>query len=164
MEIYKDIIGYEGLYQVSNLGNVKSLHFNKEKVLKKNAGSNGYINSCLRKNGVMKNFSNHQLVCVAFLNHVPNGYKGLVCDHKNNNKLDNRLDNLQVITKRYNSSKDKKNKTSKYTGVYWVSSRNKWKAGIKIKGKYNFLGYFINELDASNKYQEALKKHLNDSL
>jgi len=154
-EIYKDIEGYEG-YQVSDLGNVKSFKGKKEKVLKSGVNGRGYLNVNLSKNGKTKNFSVHQLVAMAFLNHVPNGNKGLVCDHIDNDKLNNRLDNLQLISQRLNLSKDKKNCSSSYTGVCWHKRDNKWLSSITINGKLKHLGCFTNELDAHNEYQKAL--------
>ena len=94
-EIWKDVIGYEGLYQVSNLGNVKSLRFNKEKILKQRIGTKGYFAVCLRKDKIVKTKEVHQLIAIAFLNHKPCGYK-LVINHidfnqKNNNILNRHL-------------------------------------------------------------------------
>tara|TARA_R110002050_G_C8577260_1_gene483283 strand:+ start:32 stop:514 length:483 start_codon:yes stop_codon:yes gene_type:complete len=159
MEIYKDIKGYEGMYQVSNLGNVKSLKRKgclKDRMLKGTINNLGY--SVYNFSGKQK--KTHQLVAIAFLNHTPNGYNGLVVDHIDSNRLNNELSNLQLISQRLNTSKDKKNCSSKYTGVCWCKRSSKWLSSIRIKGKSKSLGYFTNELDASNKYQEALKKTL----
>jgi len=159
-EIWRDVLGYENMYQVSNLGNVKSLgndENRKEKILKQGIDTNGYKYMTLCKNGNKKVFKAHKLVAMAFLNHIPDGTMKLVIDHINNNPLDNRLENLQVITQRQNLSKDKKNKTSKYTGVSWSKARNKWQSYIRIGLKLNHLGYYINEEDAHLKYQETLK-------
>jgi len=117
MEIFKDIPGYEGIYQVSDLGRVKSLKFNKEKILKPGVNNHGYYTVVLCK-GKRKTINVHQLVAMAFLNHEPCGYNGLIVDHKDNNPLNNRLSNLQLISQRENTSKDKKG-SSKYTGVSW---------------------------------------------
>lgn len=167
-EIWKAIPSYEGVYEVSNLGRVKSLPkewLSGRNTYKKHNGI--MLNPCVNKMGyyvvnlTKDKKSNiktiHQLVAMAFFNHIPNGYK-LVVDHKNNNKLDNRLENLQVITQRENASKDKKNKTSKYTGVSWCKKINKWRAGIRFKGKSMCLGYFVNEHEAYLAYQSKLKQ------
>lgn len=167
-EIWKDILGFEGLYQVSNLGRVKSLPkewFSGKNTYKKHNGK--ILKPCVNKIGyyvvnlTKDKKSNvktlHQLVAMAFLNHTPCGYK-LVVDHINNNKLDNRLENLQLITHRENTSKDKKNCTSKYTGVSWCKELNKWRAGIRFKGKSMCLGYFNCELKAFLCYQNKLKQ------
>ena len=164
-ENWKDVKGYEGLYMVSDSGRVKSLRRKsftgkqlKEKILKGGVNSSGYLTFGLSKNGKLKTFQAHQLVCVTFLNHAPNGYKGLVCDHKNNNRLDNRLVNLQLVTCRENLSKDRKNKTSKYTGVCWVKANSKWQSAIRINGKKKYLGSFNTELEAHKRYQLELSK------
>lgn len=158
-EIFRDVLDYEGLYQVSNYGNVKSLNFRrsgKEKELKPSKDGDGYLHVRLSKNGLAKTIKVHKLVAIAFLNHIPDGYK-IVVDHINSNKLNNNLNNLQLISQRENTSKDKKNCSSKYTGVTWYKPSNKWQAKIHINRKLKHLGYFHNELDASNKYQETLK-------
>jgi len=156
MEIYKDVVGYEGLYQVSNLGNVKSFKWGKVRLLKLGSDSCGYLVVNLHKNGKVKMRKIHQLVVESFLCHKPDGYKALIVDHINNNKLDNRLDNLQLVTQRHNISKDVKNVSSKYTGVCWDKSKSKWKSSIHINSKDKHLGYFPNELEAHQAYQKAL--------
>tara|TARA_R110002153_G_scaffold216451_1_gene369011 strand:- start:44 stop:538 length:495 start_codon:yes stop_codon:yes gene_type:complete len=161
MEIWKEIKGYED-YEVSNLGRVKSLRFNKEKILKPTlSGSekSKYLIVSLFKGGKGKTTHIHQLVAQAFLNHKPCGYK-LVIDHQNGVRTDNRLENLQVITTRKNTSKGFKNCSSKHTGVYWMKKANKWRAHIYINGKNKHLGMFINELEAAEAYVKALKELL----
>jgi len=121
-EIWKDIIGYEGLYQVSNFGNVKSLDrevvYNDgrvynyyEKILTPFIGTHGYYSLCLSG----KRFCNHQLVAIVFLGHKPCGKK-IVINHKDNNPLNNHVDNLEIVTTRYNTSCHKKNESG-FTGV-----------------------------------------------
>jgi hypothetical protein len=156
-EIWKDVPNYEGIYQVSNLGNVKSLKFGKEKTLKKRSDKDGYLLFNLSKNGICKTNKAHKLVAIAFLNHKQCGYKVIV-DHINNIKTDNRVENLQLITVRQNCSKDRKNKTSKYTGVIYYKNTNKWRAQISINGKLKYLGDFKNEYDAHLAYQNKLKE------
>jgi len=153
-EIWKDIVGYEGLYQVSNLGRVKSLIFGKEKILKPGNNKYGYYKVNLYKAKV-KTFHIHKLVAMTFLHHTQNDHK-LVVDHINANKLDNRVENLQIISQRHNTSKDKKNKTSKYTGVCW--DKYKWKSAIRINGKKKHLGVFNCETKAGLVYLQAVKE------
>lgn len=109
-EIWKDVVGYEGLYQVSNLGRVKSLArtvirsngvplYCKEKVLK-TAKISGYPLVDLRKKGNRKVIQVHRLICLAFL---PNPENKPQVNHKNGVKTDNRLENLEWATRSENS-------------------------------------------------------------
>ena len=153
-EEFRPVPGYEGYYEVSNFGNVKSL--TNDKILKPCLGSRGYYKVTLSKDGKTKTIRIHILVATAFLDHVPDGYK-IVVDHIDNNRLNNNLTNLQLISQRNNSSKDKKNGTSKYTGVTWYNASNKWLAQIAINGKQKHLGLFTSEEEAHEVYQNALK-------
>lgn len=155
MEIWKSIKGYEDIYEVSNYGNVKSFKTGSGFILKPTLDTNGYLSVSLRVNRFRKTKQVHQLVAIAFLNHKPNGWK-LVVDHINNDRLDNRLNNLQIITQRENSSKDRVNGTSKYVGVCWQTRDKKWRAKIQVKGKLISLGHFNKEIDAHNAYQNKL--------
>jgi hypothetical protein len=171
-EIWKDIPDYEGLYQVSNFGNVKSLEryvkgkvenrLQKENILSKrlvgNLG-NQYYAVTLCNNKDRKQIKVSVLVAMAFLNHTPNGYVGFTVDHIDNNPLNNNVNNLQVITKRENSSKDRKG-ISKYTGVTFNKKSNKWRSQIWINGKNKTLGSFDDELEAHRAYQKELQQHL----
>jgi len=165
-EVFRSIPNYKGLYEVSNLGRVKSLGNNKakkEKIRVQRASSNGYLQVNLSKKGKFKSLSIHQLVAFTFLNHTPSGYK-VVVDHIDNNKLNNRLDNLHIITQRQNASKDKTGGSSEYVGVTWRKDSKKWRSRIEINSKVKNLGCFINEIDAHNAYQTALKQHLEVNL
>jgi len=156
-EIFKDIPGYEGMYQVSNLGRVKSLKYNKERILKGAVNSGLYLSVCFCKCNKQKSMNVHQLVAVAFLNHTINGHK-LVVDHINDNKLDNTLENLQIVTQRENAYKTQGKGTSIYKGVYWNKNHKRWYSRIAINGKEKYLGSFIDELKASEAYQNKLKE------
>tara|TARA_R110002126_G_scaffold268496_1_gene412031 strand:+ start:204 stop:698 length:495 start_codon:yes stop_codon:yes gene_type:complete len=156
-EIFKDVKGYEGIYQVSNLGNVKSLKFGKERILKAGVDSNGYLRVSLFKYNTPRTSKVHKLVAMAFLNHIPDNLN-VVIDHIDYNKANNRLDNLQLIKQRENIVRSiNKNKTSsQYVGVSWAKHINKWKSQIRINKKNINLGSFNSELDASRAYQKAL--------
>lgn len=165
-EIWKDIPNYEGHYKVSNKGRVKSLkrlvrHSGwgfitfKSKILKQSL-KKGYPSIILHLDGNSLTRQTHQLVAMAFLNHKPCGLK-IVVDHINNISTDNRVENLQLISVRKNSSKDRIG-VSKYTGVIWVKKLKKWGASIHFNGKRIHLGNFNNEIKASECYQEALKR------
>jgi hypothetical protein len=162
VEVWKDVPNYEGLYKVSDLGRVKSLKrprkksennpnsYIKERIMKASV-STRYLSTALRKNGISKVFLVHHLVSIAFIDFKPN--KGnIVVDHINNNPLDNRLINFQLITKRHNSVKDVKNK-AEHVGLY---ERNGFfEVTIGLKGKRCYLGAFKNKEQAIKKRLEA---------
>jgi len=157
-EIWKNIPGYEGMYQVSNIGRVKSLpkRYNpKGCILKSKTQKNKYYACVDLANGVnKKSFYIHQLMAMAFLGHKPDGTNKLVVDHVNNNKRDNRLENLQLISNRENSTKDRLNGTSKYIGVSFYKNTGKWRCQKYINGKLKHLGYFDSEIEANIFYNK----------
>tara|TARA_R110000803_G_scaffold1757_1_gene5738 strand:- start:133 stop:654 length:522 start_codon:yes stop_codon:yes gene_type:complete len=169
-EVFKDIPNYEGLYQISNLGRLKSLDrvtIRKNKIPISIKGrfiicfldKVGYYRVSLSKYGKYKKYRLHQLVAMAFLNHKPNGYK-MIVDHIDNNKLNNELSNLQLISHRENCSKDKKGGSSIFIGVHWCKNRKKWISNIRINGCKKNLGSFDSEYDAHLAYQSKLKEIL----
>ena len=102
-EIWKDVKGYPN-YMVSNLGNVKSLNYNrsgKEQILKPIPNTFGYLQVGLCKNGKPKFYKVHRLVAEAF---IPNPNNKPCIDHINTNRTDNRVDNLRWCTYRENNN------------------------------------------------------------
>ncbi len=171
IEVWKDIPEYEGLYQVSNLGNVRSFKYNKIKLLKPTCNKNTrykvlsvYKSSKTkkkRKDIDKKKISKTRTISVwsamAFLNFKPSGQLTVV-DHIDNNSHNDCLYNLQIISHRKNVSKDRK-PISKYTGVS-RNNKNQWKSQIFIKGKKKYLGSFKTKVKAA----QAYKKELNNIL
>lgn len=101
-EIWKDVSNYEGLYQVSNLGNIKSLNYGRtgeERLLKPVKNNDGYLLVTLCKNGKPKRYLVHRLVASAFLPN-PNNLKEI--NHKDENSLNNRIENLEWCDRKYN--------------------------------------------------------------
>lgn len=154
MEEFRIIEGFEN-YQISNYGNVKSLKFNKEKILKPRLDQNGYLYVGLRNNNKKSSKRIHKLIAITFLNHIPCGME-LVVNHKDFNKQNNHVDNLEIISQRDNANKKHLETSSKYIGVSWKKRQSIWTAQITINGKLKYLGCFKNELDASNAYQNEL--------
>lgn len=131
--MWKDIAGYEGLYQVSDQGEIRSLDktlqirpnciiTRKGKIMKPEVSNKGYLRIILYKNDKKKHFSIHRLVAKAF---IPNPENLDTINHKDENKFNNAADNLEWmslksninygtgITKRSNSKKKKVNQFSK---------------------------------------------------
>ena len=98
-EEWRDIEGYEGIYQVSNLGRVKSLKFNKERILKPRKDTIGYLAVILYKDGKVKRYLVHRLVANAF---IPNSNNLEDINHINEIKTDNRLSNLEWMNHKDN--------------------------------------------------------------
>jgi hypothetical protein len=166
-EIYKDIIGYEGLYKVSNLGNVKSLdrhyvnslgvvRFLKGRVLIPGFNGNGYLKVTIYRESKVKTRNIHQLVAEHFLDHTPCGHK-LVVNHIDFNKANNLVTNLEVVTSRVNANQKHLKSSSAYTGVHYCNTSGKWVSQIGFNGKSFNLGYFDVEYDAHLAYEYKLK-------
>jgi hypothetical protein len=162
IEQWKDIPDYEGLYQVSDLGRVKSLEkprkkstnnpnsFVRLRIMKASLGKR-YLNTALYKDGSSKSFLIHHLLSIAFLNFKPN-MGDIIVDHINNIPTDNRLFNLQLITRRHNTVKDVKSK-SEAVGLY---ERNGFfNVTIRINGFSCSLGSFKDKNEAIKKHTEA---------
>ena len=166
MEIWKDIDGYEGLYQISNFGNVKSLGNGKANSsilhtvrLLKPQITDGYLRIGLWKNGKCKHYFVHRLVAFAFIPN-PNNYP--IINHKDEIKTNNTVDNLEWCDCKYNSNygtlrerlskKMKGKKMSKEAIEKMVNSISKpilqltkndeiirkWKSGAEIKRVLGF--------------------------
>jgi hypothetical protein len=163
-EIWKSVVGYEGIYEVSNFGRIKSLdRFDSNnrfvkgrfiKPVKRQRVHNPYLGFTACINGSVKNIKIHHAVAYAFIGNRPDG---MVIDHIDNDKKNNRLDNLQYITIRENCSKDSVG-TSRYTGVYLNKKTGKWKSQIHINRKLNHIGTFSSEDDAGEAYLKKLRE------
>jgi len=157
VEIWKDVVGYEKLYQVSNLGNVKSLNYNKKKIiqdLKQSVNNKGYLFVFLCNKTKPKRFYAHQLVAISFLNHIPK--KGIVVDHIDGNPLNNNLNNLQIITHRENVSKSLKHNHTN-TGIR--IKNGKYSVHIKIENVDYYLGRYETLELAKLEYKNVLKEY-----
>ena len=93
MENWKDVPGYEGLYQISNLGNVKSLYSNK--ILKPSIDKYGYTRFSATKDKIQKTLIIHRLVAKLF---IPNPNNLPQVNHKDGNKKNNCKNNLEWCT------------------------------------------------------------------
>lgn len=163
-EIWKDIIGYEGLYQVSNLGRIKSLDriikhknclYNRKGKILIQSIRNCYKSVCLYdKEHKMKIISSHRLVAIHF---IKNEYNKPCVNHIDSNKLNNRFDNLEWVTvsensMHYNYSVRKINK--KFSQDEINDIRQNCIKGLK-RDEINSVFYFMKKYNC--RYRKILK-------
>lgn len=102
-EVWKDVVGYEGLYKISDLGRVKSLPRNgtipEERIMVNKLTKQGYITICLSKNDIKKHLKIHRLVAIAF---IPNPENKKEVNHIDGNKSKNGVTNLEWVTRSEN--------------------------------------------------------------
>ena len=169
-EEWIDIPEFEGYYQVSSFGNVKSLsrtvkHSSgngvrsvKSAIKKSHVGNHGYPSITLCKSGKSYTKLVHKLMQQSFIEHFPQQLPYV--DHINMIKIDNILINLRECSAS-NSQANKvkiKNASSIYKGVSWSKKYKKWLSYIKYNGKQYVLGTFVSEEDAGRTYDiEAIK-------
>lgn len=159
-EIWKDIKGFESLYQVSNLGRIKSLSkfinnnpksktigfYSKEKNLKPTKSNSGYLYVVIYKKSKKYTLFIHRLVAQAF---IPNPDNLPQVDHLDGNKLNNNVDNLEWVT-----SKENINRAWKM-GLYKPRSENKGKLNNYSKSirkkvlQYDLQGNLINSYNST---------------
>ena len=146
MEEWRNVPGYEGLYQVSNYGNVKSIRFNKEKMLKQGKSKTGYLCVGLFLNKSRKSQYVHRLVWLAFNGDVP---YGMQVNHMNEDKTDNRLENLNILSSQENLT----------WGTAQERRKQTWTKIGRIKHiiQYDLKGNQIKEWESIAEAQRALK-------
>jgi len=137
-------------YKVSDLGNVFSV---RNSTILKPSIRGGYKRIKINIGDGIKKYGVHQLVAIGFLGHTPDGHK-IVVDHINNNKSDNRLENLRLISNRENLSR--RGGASKYVGV--SKFRDKWMSAIRVDGKLEYLGLYQTEENAHRAYIKRLNE------
>ncbi len=151
-----NVIGYEGLYAVSDDGRIFSLNTGKE--LKQSLDKGGYLQVVLTKEGRHSTVAVHKAVFYSF-----NAYRRLtrtdelVIDHIDGDKRNNRLDNLRKITTRDNTSRAKSNKHGR--GVHYYASLGKFGAEISFNRTRYYLGLFPTAEEAASAYQSALESY-----
>lgn len=161
-EIWKDIIGFEGKYKVSNLGRVKSIDRTvmhttsgltqlSGKILKPGRSTNGYLTVVLYVDYKKKTHTVHRLIAIAFLGATGKDY----VNHIDGNKENNVISNLELVTFRENVCHRflTLNKKSKYIGV--SQSGGKWRACININNRKISLGQFHTQEEAHAAYVDA---------
>lgn len=167
-EIWKEIPGYEGAYQASNLGNIKNLRRFiirsrggcqeiKEKILRQHKSKSGYCTVAISVNGKPITKYVHRLVASSFMN-----TNVRVVDHINGIKYDNRIENLRECSQRDNLTFEnvKRSKSKLPHGVTLNSEKykNRFRARIRIKNKLVDLGSYYTEELAGEAYLKAKLK------
>jgi hypothetical protein len=152
-EVWKPVVGYEGMYEVSNLGRVKSIPrkgtIKKERFLIPNDNGCGYLKLSLSNYSKTTKYI-HILVAESFLNYQSN--KGAIAvDHIDNNKKNNILSNLRILSHRENILRSKKSNTNN-SNIYKV--RNKYRVRIAK----NDFGYYNSIEDAIKVRDNQLNK------
>lgn len=154
-EIWKDIEGYEGIYQISNQGRVKSIGYGKERIMKP-VLCRGYLHVGLWKNGSQKWYFIHRIVCQTF---IPNTDNLTQVNHKDEDKTNNKVENLEWCDSKYNNNYGTKiqravEKTSKTVLQYTKDGEfvREWRSTMDVERN---LGY--NHRHISSCCNEKLK-------
>lgn len=162
-EVWKDIKGYEGLYMVSSFGNVKSLNYRRSgiaKNLKLKNTTNGYKAVILAKEGKHKDRMVHRLVAEAF---IPNPKNLPQVNHKDEDKHNNRVENLEWCTAKYNSNygTGKERMAKSLTGKKHTDehrkARSEWMTSLRVGEKHPMFGKEHSK-EARMKMSESRKK------
>ena len=155
-ELWKDIEGYEGLYMVSSEGRVKSLaretnnqYSMQDRILKCKKEKNGYLRVCLHKDkGEKQDYSVHRLVAFAFPEICGEWFKGADCNHKNEDKSDNRAENLEWVSRIDNINYG--------TGIKRRAENRRNGIGSKVVLQFSLEGIFIREWASTKEVERSL--------
>ena len=160
-EEWKDVAGYEGLYQVSSEGRVKSLErkgCKRERILKPGVRSKGYLFVVLGAGGKSRMFSVHRLVCQAFHDNPENK---LDVNHINENKTDNRACNLEWSTRTENCNPGSRNERvakalSKPIGQFSLDGKliKVWQSACEARRQTGFDQGYVGAV-ARGKFKQA---------
>lgn len=159
-EIWKDVVGYEGLYQVSNLGRVKSIRGRrpsrdnpsnrKDVIMASHSGAARYLGVSLRKEGNSRTKTVHRLVAQAFL---PNPLGFPCVNHKDENPLNNRVENLEWCTQEYNANHGSANSKRSQSNSKHAPYYGKEICAFNKNGE--FVGQYASAMDAAKELQIA---------
>ena len=153
-EEWRDVVGYEGRYQVSSMGRVKSFKWNKERFLKPSMDKDGYLLVNLCAGGKPKTLKVHRLVCEAFHENPDNRPQ---VNHINEDKTDNRACNLEWCTCKQNVNHGSRNeRVSKPVGQYSLDGKliKLWPSTMEAERQAGFNHGNISQV-ANGKYKQA---------
>jgi len=153
-EIWKDVPDYEGHFQVSNMGRVRSMPYfdkagNERRLRYRTPRPNayGYLRVTFFSG---KSESVHRLVMAAFF-----GESEMTVDHINGIKTDNRLSNLRYMSRRENICDHWGKEPPRHKGTHYRKDCKKWCAILSANGKAHKIGNFCSEIEAAKAYEEA---------
>ena len=170
-EIWRPIVGYEGLYEVSSYGRVRSLdrydsnnHFLKGRILKLCADKDGYLNVGLSSNNKVKKYKVHRLVAEVF---IPNPNNLPQVNHKDENPSNNRVENLEMCDAKYNSNygsrKDRVRDTAIKNGSWTGLSKEEYKKKYYQENKEHRKRYYQEKKDHIKEYyKKYYQEHKNE--
>ena len=153
MEIWNKIPEFEGKYQASNFGRIKSLNYlrtGKEKLLKQSLNHNGYLFVKLSKNGKIKNYYVHRLVWIAFNGEIP---EGMQINHKSEVKTENNLENLELVTRKENCNWGTRNERLAIAISKTLTNRKDLSKSVL---QYDKQGNLINKWSSTNEVARQL--------
>jgi len=165
IEGWKDIPDYEKLYEASDLGRIKGIsrlvdsgkgfYRIPDRILKQSNGSEEYLVLSLSKDNKSIKHRVNVLIAMAFMGHISGNHDKIV-DHVFQNRKDNRLCVLQIISQRKNTNQKHLESSSNHIGVYFHNTHKKWCSAIRILKEKIHLGAFEKEEDAAKAYNIAL--------
>jgi len=148
-EVWQPVLGYEGIYKVSDLGNICNVGTGR--ILKPNRNKH-YDQVCLYRNGSRTKPTIHRVVMEAFI-----GKSNLIIDHINEVKRDNRLCNLEYVTIRENARRYRVNRRTLPIGVYERRRVGLYQASIGLQGRSEYLGAYKTPEEAEIVFLRALE-------
>lgn len=165
-EIWKDIIGLEGYYMISNVGNIKSLarevsngkstRVIEERILNPGLNAQGYYSINLTKDNKLQRKLVHRLIAIHFIDN-PNGLPHV--NHRDGIRTNNSIDNLEWVTSRENACHGAN--SGKYVGVTFSKRAKKWQSNIFVDKKLKHIGYFLTLEEA---YEARVKYELDNNI
>ena len=147
-EIWKDVIGYEGIYQISNFGKLKSFKKDKNGRILSNVNKNGwYLTVVLSKSGnkEIKTMRIHRMVAEYF---IPNPDNKPEVNHKDMNKQNNHVDNLEWCTRKENGQHSRLNKPESLNGMIFYNKHIRPNEILQYDLAGNFIASYANGRDA----------------
>lgn len=157
-EVWKEVDGFDGVYEISNYGRVKSSNYGGL-IRKPRVQQNGYETVRLWRDGKARFYLIHRLVFSHFVGELD---KNLVIDHIDGNKVNNHVTNLQQITSRENTNKAVSNKLLK--GVKQINKGSGYTSALNIGHKRYYLGHFKTVEEANAAYNDARLNYENNGI